>query len=297
MICTSPVWLYDKNKKCFQLVACKKCIACKINKTSEWTMRCGVEQPYWKNSKFITLTLDDEHVGDNSLDKKELSTFYKALRQDLGDEKIKHFSCGEYGDKFSRKHYHAIVFGIGDDVRYRELIYKNWKKCDRDYFFGRKWYKSYAPVTHDDIQYVCGYVQKKLYGLKAEEEYEGRTPPFQLCSQNIGERYFIDNIKEIIKEKSILYYGKRVPIPETWRRKYDIKFDFFDEQKQEIYEKVEKINKRFGIDLNEMLMQSWSSGSGIISLKGILSNYEGDKREALSLFLQAQKEAYERKIQ
>lgn len=42
MMCYSPTYLVDK--KIF--VPCRNCIACKINKTSEWKSRLMTELPY-----------------------------------------------------------------------------------------------------------------------------------------------------------------------------------------------------------------------------------------------------------
>ena len=55
-------------------VPCGKCLACRIKKRQEWSMRCMHELDYWSRSSFLTLTYSDTHLPDNgSLSKRHLS--------------------------------------------------------------------------------------------------------------------------------------------------------------------------------------------------------------------------------
>ena len=46
----------------------------------------------------------------------------KKLRGRLSPKRVRYFHCGEYGEKFSRPHYHVCLFGFGfpDKVFYKE---------------------------------------------------------------------------------------------------------------------------------------------------------------------------------
>lgn len=201
---------------------CGRCIACRINRTSEWTLRLMLEQELWDNSAFITLTYDDEHLPvDEALHKEDLQRFFKRLRKDLDLEnrKIKYFACGEYGDLKKRPHYHAIVFGLGLSEHDRQLLKDNWRFC-APYLFERNM-KGVGTVTPDSMRYVTGYIQKKYTGKLAEEVYQGKQPPFQLQSQGLGLRYF-QNIKDkSFDDGYILDRGHKVPIPRYFKKKYD----------------------------------------------------------------------------
>ena len=62
----------------------------------------------------MTLTFNDENLGDNNLEKSELQKFFKRLRKRHEKDinfKIKYLACGEYGKKRGRKHYHVILIG------------------------------------------------------------------------------------------------------------------------------------------------------------------------------------------
>lgn len=185
-----------------------------------------------------------------SLVKKEPSKFVKDLRNDLSNRKLKYFACGEYGEKKNRPHYHAIIFGLRESLEDRTIVYENWQKCDRDYFFGRKWRDSYGTVTPDSCAYVAGYCQKKKFGNEAESEYtsKGRIPPFQVQSQHIGEQYFLDNFEQIVKDGYILYNGVRCSIPETFKKKYDLKMSDTDYMLSEKLKFFDDMKKKYGDD-------------------------------------------------
>ena len=74
-------------------------------------MRCLHEASLYDNNCFITLTFNDEYVMP-SLDKSIFQKFMKRLRRMFPDARIRYFMCGEYGDKLSRPHYHACLFGF-----------------------------------------------------------------------------------------------------------------------------------------------------------------------------------------
>ena len=179
MRCVNPIEIHGKQYNC------GKCMPCRINRTSEWTLRCMYElsDHYEDGASFITLTYDDENLPkDNGLHKEELQRFWKRLRINLAREyhefapKLRYYACGEYGSEeetyFSpgaqkphgRPHFHAIVFGLNNyDDKQREILADSWPYCER-WMFDKSRGKDSAmqEVTVDDIRYVCGYVQKKI---------------------------------------------------------------------------------------------------------------------------------------
>lgn len=184
-------------------------------------MRLLMELKTSSCASFVTLTYNNENLPeDRSLHKDDVSDFNKAFRQRFDDTKIKFFACGEYGDNperltffgddvdselIKRPHYHSIMFNVDNSLSTREMLFDSWNKCDSWKFFGKTWYKTVGDVTPDSCKYVAGYCQKKLFGEKADEEYQGKLPPFQLQSQKIGETYFLQNIEQYVRNGCIYF--------------------------------------------------------------------------------------------
>lgn len=185
------------------VVPCGKCIACRINKTREWKSRLIMELCFWEDASFVTLTYDSEHLPvDAGLHKDDLQKFFKRLRFDLSEKKrdCKYFACGEYGDKFGRPHYHAIIFGI-NPIRDDLLV----KGC---WLFGNV---DIGSVTPESIGYVTGYVQKKLTG-DASANYLGNIPPFQVNSNGLGDRFVMKFKDKLRDDLSFKFMGKSYPL-------------------------------------------------------------------------------------
>ena len=156
---------------------------------------------------FITLTYDNDHLpADQGLHKDHLQRFWKRLRKDIYPRKLKYYACGEYGDQFGRPHYHAIVFGLS--LKDCDLISENWS-------FG---FSKVGSVTYDSARYVAGYVDKKFGVKKNKEVYGELQPPFQVCSQGIGYRYF-EAHREDIESVGLTLNGQKMSIPRYFIKK------------------------------------------------------------------------------
>lgn len=207
-------------------VACGKCHACRISQRREWTVRVLHELSITNKGLFITLTYDDEHLPfnkdwtgtpsiDPSLRKQDLQLYFKRLRKSLGDRKIKYYACGEYGELNERPHYHAIITNMDlrdpDDV---ESIDNNWQ----------------MGITHvgaaefDSIQYVAGYIDKKLSGPLAHREYDerGRSPVFRLISNGIGKDFAIANQEQFKQQLCVSVRGQKINLPRYYVDKLSI---------------------------------------------------------------------------
>ena len=54
------------------VVPCGKCMACRVKRTMEWSVRILDEASYYKANTFLTLTYNDENLPkDGSLSKEE----------------------------------------------------------------------------------------------------------------------------------------------------------------------------------------------------------------------------------
>lgn len=95
MNCTHPRTVRNPNTRKWMDVPCGHCIACRIAKTKEWTIRLMMENDCWKESCFLTLTYDDDHLpmtpcGHMTLWPDHMQKFWKNARIKLHRYKMKH---------------------------------------------------------------------------------------------------------------------------------------------------------------------------------------------------------------
>lgn len=175
-------------------IPCGGCINCRAQDRLQWALRCRLEAQLYTNNTFATLTFNDENLPP-SLELRHLQLFYKKLRKELAKQqrKLRHFSCGEYGDKTHRPHYHAILFGLHHE-KDKHLIEGAWTTNDP---------KQHVPLGHvrlgpadiGGIHYIVGYEVKKLGQANHEElehvdettgEITALKPPFRTMSKKPG---------------------------------------------------------------------------------------------------------------
>lgn len=160
---------------------CGQCIGCRLEYSRQWANRCMLELQYHKESWFVTLTYDDDHVPQTAyamnddgeaapaltLCPRDLELFWKRLRKAHPDDHIRYFAAGEYGTTTYRPHYHAIIFGLSlDDLRPYKRSPQNY-----DYFISDSltqcWGLGFAvvgAVTWETCAYTARYIMKKLKG-------------------------------------------------------------------------------------------------------------------------------------
>lgn len=241
MQCFKPIAIIPKGKKTPMAVPCGKCMGCRIAKRREWSVRILHELTTWQGEGvFITLTYKDELLPINgSLEPRHLQLFWKRLRKYYKGKKIRYYACGEYGENTRRPHYHAIVFGL--TMAELEGTRKNNRLIspviDDLWVYG---YNVIGTVTSDSAQYVAGYIEKKLNGDKAVEEYEKRgvIAPFSRMSQGIGGKYAAENAAQIIENLDITIKGNHVGIPRYYKTKLNIDPQLLYEKGQEKRDKV-----------------------------------------------------------
>lgn len=222
MQCTNPFRIKNPNRFKYTKVdgslgpewlevPCGHCLSCRIARSREWAVRLLHESENWEDCVFLTLTYSPENLPLNgSLVPQDLTKFFKRLRRDIPDRKIKYFACGEYGDNYQRPHYHAIVFGLS--VRDYKLVDENWN-------FG---FVKVGTVTYESCRYVAGYVQKKLYGEGASfYEENGLVPPFSRCSKGIGSDYIEKHWNQLYFQEKVTVGGVNMGLPRYYKKKLD----------------------------------------------------------------------------
>lgn len=208
----SDLRIFDSTQR-FITVPCGKCAECIKNHSKLWAVRLMLEyysrpQDEKDRSWFVTFTYDNEH-NPGVLRPRDMTLFWKRLRKQYPDFKIKYFYCGEYGTKTYRPHYHAIIYNLPiEDLRY----YK--QNSHNDLLFVSEklrqiWGNGYVVVgslTLGSCDYTARYAIKK-----------NNTDCYLRVSHGIGKEYFLQNMNEIIKNDYVTvakkngYYKSNIP--------------------------------------------------------------------------------------
>ena len=180
-------WTHRESNGIKLTVSCKQCTGCRQEYARQWAMRIKHEASLWLNNIFITLTYNDQNLPEhNQLVKKDFQDFMKRLRKKIDTDqkkeniltkinnptpKVRFFHCGEYGEKFGRPHYHAILFNHNFNDREPIPGQKNLTTSDTLKTIWGKGHVSIGDVTFQSASYVAGYVQKKINGKQKEDHY------------------------------------------------------------------------------------------------------------------------------
>lgn len=210
-------------------VPCGQCIGCRLEKSRQWAMRCVHEASLYDDNCFITLTYNDDNLpADGGLDKSAFPKFMKRLRKRFSDERIRYYHCGEYGGKFHRPHYHALLFGF--DLPDKNVIpsdaeYPVWESEILEDVWG-KGFTEVGSVNFDSASYVTQYVTQKVVGSIAPWYYDGLEPEYATMSRRpgIGSGWYEQFKCEVYAADSVIVKGKEVKPP----RFYDFQFESTD---------------------------------------------------------------------
>lgn len=202
-----------------------------------------------KDGSFITLTYNEEFRPVNgTVVKRHLQLFVKRLRKYLEPLRIKYYGVGEYGEKTGRPHYHIIVIGWKPDPKDcyrpdRKRIVS--KEIEQIWTYGNN---TVGSADREAVQYVVGYVRKKLSGDLGDNEYKatGRIPPFALQSLGLGKDYALAH-KEQILNRGVTRNGTQVGVPRYYLKKLLEKDSPEElEYKTRIYEREKSKLEKYG---------------------------------------------------
>lgn len=190
-------------------------------------MECS-EHP---NNWFVTLTYDDSHVPikrglclktgeyieELNLNKPDVQKFLKRLRKrwktHYGEENIRFYCAGEYGDDTDRPHYHICLFNL--DIKDLEE-YPTKNALGQQYYISKEIEEVWGmgnvrigELTSMSAGYTARYVMKKWKGKKGAEEWAAnhiKEREFALMSRKpgIGSKYFERNKEKMLRDGFIM---------------------------------------------------------------------------------------------
>lgn len=252
---------------------CGRCSHCRLKRSREWAIRCVHEaklyeptfdNPHARGSCFITLTYNNDHLPEHgTLVKKHFQDFLKRLRkryvpvcpfkkklspdehaawmQQFG---IRYYMCGEYGGKYGRPHFHAILFNWNFDF---DKYF--WEKSETGFDLYRSpsleslWtddkgsigYSSVAEFSFDTAAYVARYVMKKVTGDHALLAYAvidddtgellaDKLPEYNDMSRRpgIASHWFDEYGSDVYPRDSVVIKGREMPPPKFYDRRYEL---------------------------------------------------------------------------
>lgn len=209
-MCLRPTTIRDKKYGIYYDVPCGKCPECQRAKSESWKFRLQQES-LRKNchSFFITLTYDNDNLptynGFGCFNKVHIRNFLLRFREEFyfwfypkyvqvrdyykvqkwkGAKApyLRYFLVGEYGEQFSRPHYHAIIFTHKNITpeSLENVIKLAWKKGLIDC----------QGANDAAIGYVSKYILKGYYDYDGECDDKGNCTKFRIrCSHNIGANF------------------------------------------------------------------------------------------------------------
>lgn len=150
---------------------CGQCVGCRLERSRQWAMRCMHEAQLHDENSFVTLTYDEASCP-SSLCYGDFQKFMKRLRKVRPGARF--YMCGEYGEKFRRPHFHALLFGVGFPDRSLWSTGGSGSSVYRSPTLERLWthgFSSIGDVTFESAAYVSRYVMKKVTGNRAAAHY------------------------------------------------------------------------------------------------------------------------------
>lgn len=234
--------------------SCGRCPACCQNIRNDWVQRMKHEAITSNGCLFLTLTFDDEHLGNNSVEKEEVQKFMKRFRY-YAKEKIRYFAVSEYGKQFGRKHYHIILYNtdISDNPFY-SVSYDS--KKGGFWCYCRAWHDiKQSPIGHCfvkipsdyDFAYTAKYITKSKQS-KGRREFNnacGKNTEFTLVSRcpGLGKKWLDFNFDKLRKNPYIKSKQFKLRLPRYYEDKIYPKGS--DEREQHMMEKQQILSERW----------------------------------------------------
>lgn len=219
-------------------VPCSRCIGCRLERSRQWGIRCVHEAQMHDENAFLTLTYRDEELlyyGGNrpTLYPRHLQLFLKRYRKEFGNG-IRFFACGEYGERYNRPHYHAIIFGHSFPDQEYYTTTKAGHKLRTSCMLDSLWSHGntlIGDVSFESAAYVARYIMGKKLGFGAQYYKEHDIEPeFVRMSRGgrsgqggIGLTWFDKYYKDVFpQDRCIIRGGIKSKPPRYYSQKFEL---------------------------------------------------------------------------
>lgn len=195
---------------------CGKCIGCLRDKANAWAVRCYHESTLHDRNCFVTLTYREEECPQR-LRQSDLQRFFKRMRS--RGVKLRYFACGEYGGRFGRPHYHALIFG--QDFREGSIPLGTAGQYYTAPLLDETWGHGFVTIgalEAGSAFYVAGYSLKNL----------GDEDAFHCASKRpyIGHGWLAKYHDDIVRNGFVTIGGKRFTVPRSYLDRPEFRFEF-----------------------------------------------------------------------
>jgi len=159
----------------------------------------------------------------------DLLLYEKFRKKVIHDLKIGYYMCGEYGENFSRPHYHACLFNISFPDQLRVENTKSDLPQFESEILNNLWQKGKVTIgelTPASAAYTAGYVTKKIRGSNAADYYGSLLPEYTACSRKpaIGLNWIEKYHTDIYNYDICMIAGKTQRPPRYYDKFYEKKF-------------------------------------------------------------------------
>ncbi|QCQ85088.1 replication initiator protein [Blackfly microvirus SF02] len=194
---------------------CGQCLPCRVTARRTWAHRIQLEAMCHAENAFVTLTHSEDKVRE--VDPRELQLWLKRLRRSIYPNRVRHFSCAEYGDISERPHYHSALFGYPSCRGGATL--GGFCQCPACSVVRSTWPYGFVTVgqlTEKSANYIAGYVTKKMTH-RSDTRLRGRHPEFARMSlkPGIGADALHDVASAILQYRS---KDEDVPVVLQWSK-------------------------------------------------------------------------------
>lgn len=188
-------------------IPCGTCFSCRLDLQKRYIDRMYCAWKTHSISAFVTFTYDDDHLiiqdgfKSATLSKDDVHKYLDNIRHQV-HLPFEYFLCGEYGDKFSRPHYHALFFGL--DYQLHKRVFEKWKKG----------MVSVLPCESQSFRYVSKYLTKPYSSEWNDKNYYdiGIIPPFHKMSRGLGIYQYLSHLDDIQRDGFFFLDGRLINV-------------------------------------------------------------------------------------
>jgi len=218
---------------------CGHCVGCQMDRSRSWSIRMMHEAQLWDSNLFVTLDYAPEKLKCAGLEYRDFQLFLKKLRKEVpgvskapnGKRPVRFFVAGEYGEKYGRPHWHAILFNanFADKDRLHNGTYRS---AHADRLWGNG-FVHIGDLTPASAAYVAGYTLSKVYGRGAQSHYVDRStgevkrPEFCVMSRRpgIGAWWYERYARDLFPRDHAVMDGKEYKVPSYYWRRFQVEAD------------------------------------------------------------------------